>query len=40
MNDVLLFAAGLALGSYFAEPIRGVIPVLKPANGNEDEEVK
>lgn len=38
MNDVLLLAAGLALGTYFAEPIREVVPVLAPTKGDEGEE--
>lgn len=30
MNDLLLVLLGVGAGVYFAEPIRGVVPVLKP----------
>lgn len=30
MNEVMVLLIGVAAGTYFAEPIRGVVPVLKP----------
>lgn len=30
MNDIILLLGGVALGTYLAEPIRGVIPILDP----------
>lgn len=30
MKDLLLLLAGIAVGTYFAEPIRETVPVLKP----------
>lgn len=30
MNDLLLILTGIAIGTYFAEPIRETVPVLKP----------
>lgn len=34
MNDVLLVLLGVAAGTYFAESIRDIAPVLKPAGAN------
>lgn len=36
MDSVLVFLAGLGLGAYFAESIREVAPVLKPADTSKD----
>lgn len=33
MNDLLLILGGVALGTYFAENVRGVVPVLDPNKG-------
>lgn len=30
MNEVLVFLAGLALGTYYAEKVRDVVPFLDP----------
>lgn len=34
MNNVLLVLLGVSAGVYFAEPIRKVVPVLKPADAD------
>lgn len=31
MNDLLLVLVGIGVGTYLAEDIRGVVPILKPA---------
>lgn len=31
MNELLLLLSGVAIGTYFAEPIRETVPVLKPS---------
>lgn len=30
MSDILLVLLGAAIGTYFAEPIREVVPILNP----------
>lgn len=35
MNDLLLILGGIAIGTYFAEPVRGVIPILDPNKKEE-----
>lgn len=30
MNDLLLIIGGVALGTYFAEPVRKAVPILDP----------
>lgn len=37
MNDLLLVLLGVAAGTYFAESIREVAPVLTPADKNVQE---
>lgn len=37
MSELLLLISGIALGAYFAEPIREVVPVLKPSESTSSE---
>lgn len=36
MNDLIIALIGVALGTYFAEPIRDTIPVLDPQGKTDD----
>lgn len=39
MESLLLLLAGVAVGTYFAEPIRETIPILDPGTEKEEEEI-
>lgn len=36
MNDVIIALIGVALGTYFAEPIRETVPLLDPQGKADD----
>lgn len=37
MNDLLLLILGVSVGTYFAEDVRGVVPILDPKKGATEE---